>query len=54
MPGCMGTAALAINPQDMSHCTCSRPRTTDRMDALEFEVKKLKEKIISMEERLTK
>jgi len=54
MPGCMGTVVSANGPYDMHGCTCSRPRTTDRMDALESEVKKLKAKIISMEERLTK
>jgi len=42
MPGCMGTAALAHGPGDMSYCTCSAHKE-DRLGALEWEVKKLKE-----------
>jgi len=32
MPGCMGTAAMAHGPHDMSYCTCKVRRRIDRED----------------------
>ena len=47
MPGCMGTAALATNPRDMSHCTCAL-HSNDDMESLRARVKKLEGKILQM------
>ncbi len=49
MPGCMGTAALARGPHDMSACTCYAPPGEDeRIARLESEVKALKEKVAQL------
>ena len=36
MPGCMGTAALARDPYDLSYCTCVKG--VRRMEMLELRV----------------
>ena len=50
MPGCMGTAALAIGPLDMSHCTCSVGKCQqDEIADLRREVKAVSAKVIAFE-----
>ena len=41
MPGCMGTAAMARGPYDMSYCTCARGPS--RLTKLERRVARLEE-----------
>jgi hypothetical protein len=48
MPGCMGTAAMAHGPHDMSYCTCKEQR---KLDA---EYNELRKQVEAIQSRLEK
>jgi len=47
MAGCMGTAALARTPSDMSYCTCS-VHQKDEVELLQKRVDKLQGMLFEM------
>ncbi len=52
MPGCMGTAALAVNAHDLSHCTCSHhPHSVpgDQLSEMQARILRLEERVFGRE-----
>lgn len=50
MPGCMGTAALATDPYDLSHCTCNVHLQQEKNDS--EEISQLRKKVLVLEKKI--
>lgn len=51
MPACMGTAATAWTPTDLTHCTCERPSRRTEIERLQDAVAKLTKRVEELERR---